>query len=72
MLFTDGTTKLLLARHLKRLACLLLEIRHSILEALSDGGQALIITHGGFIEAGAVACLPHADYSCMGGKLRLL
>ncbi len=38
----------------------------TIVEALPDGGRALIITHGGIVEAGAVASLPHADHSAWG------
>jgi broad specificity phosphatase PhoE len=30
----------------------------SIVNSLPDNGRALIITHGGFIEAGIAACLP--------------
>lgn len=33
---------------------------------LPEGGRALIITHGGIIEAGAVACLPQADHAAWG------
>jgi len=43
-----------------------LELWRSVVEALPDGGQALIITHGGIVEAGAVACLPHADHNVWG------
>jgi len=42
------------------------ELWRSIAEALSEGGSALIITHGGIIEAVAVACLPDADHSTWG------
>ncbi|RLC96340.1 MAG: hypothetical protein DRI77_08740 [Chloroflexi bacterium] len=38
----------------------------SIAMALPDEGGALLITHGGIIEAGAVACLPRADHSAWG------
>ena len=38
----------------------------SIAMALPDEGDALLITHGGIIEAGAVACLPRADHSAWG------
>lgn len=34
----------------------------SIAQALPDGKSALLITHGGIVEAGAVACLPQADH----------
>jgi len=42
------------------------ELWRSIAEALPDGGSALIITHGGIVEAGAVACLPDADHDIWG------
>ena len=38
----------------------------SIARALPDGGRALVITHGGIVEAGAVACLPQADHNTWG------
>jgi len=38
----------------------------SIVQRLPDGGQALIITHGGVVEAGAAACVPDADHRTWG------
>ena len=38
----------------------------SIVQRLPDGGQALVITHGGVVEAGAVACMPDADHHAWG------
>ncbi len=37
-----------------------------IVSGLPEEGRALIISHGGIIEAGAVACLPEADHSAWG------
>jgi hypothetical protein len=34
----------------------------SVVEAVPDGAAALVVGHGGGIEAGLVACLPDADY----------
>lgn len=34
----------------------------AILESVSEGSSALVITHGGIVQAGAVACLPDADH----------
>ncbi len=34
--------------------------------ALPDGGAALVISHGGIVEASAVACLPDADHAAWG------
>jgi uncharacterized protein len=39
---------------------------HTAVENLSDGGSALLVTHGGFVEAGAVASLPQADHEAWG------
>lgn len=41
----------------------LAELWCSIVKALPDGGCALIITHGGIVEAGVVGCLPRGDFS---------
>ena len=35
---------------------------------LPDGGRALIVTHGGFIEAGAVGFLPTEDHTSWGAS----
>lgn len=37
-----------------------------IVESVTDGGSALLITHGGIVEAGSVGCLPDADHSAWG------
>ena len=41
----------------------------SVLEATPEGGAALIISHGGVVEAGAVGCLPNFDYATAGAFL---
>ena len=33
---------------------------------ITEGGSALIVTHGGIVEAGAIACLPEADHAVWG------
>ena len=38
----------------------------SILDRIPQGGSALIISHGGVVELGVVACLPEADFSTWG------
>lgn len=38
----------------------------AIVESVPEGGQALVISHGGVVEAGAVACLPDADHHAWG------
>ncbi|MBZ0298145.1 MAG: histidine phosphatase family protein [Anaerolineae bacterium] len=35
-------------------------------EPITDGGSALVITHGGIVEAGAVGCLPNVDHAAWG------
>jgi len=42
------------------------ELWLSIARALPEGGRALVITHGGIVEAGAVACLLQADHNTWG------
>lgn len=54
----DGTT----AHIGRQLAALWL----SIVKAVPEGGSALVITHGGIVEAGAVGCLPEADHAAWG------
>ena len=39
---------------------------HSVAESLADGQSALLLTHGGLIEAGAVGVLPDADHKAWG------
>jgi broad specificity phosphatase PhoE len=40
-----------------------------IAQSLSDGQSALLVSHGGMIEAGAVAALPDADHQGWGAGL---
>ena len=35
-------------------------------ESLPDGGAALVITHGGVVEIGAVTCFPDANHAAWG------
>ena len=41
-----------------------------IARLLPDGGRALLVGHGGFIEGGAVAALPDADHAAWGRTAR--
>jgi broad specificity phosphatase PhoE len=50
----------------KRYAQRLLEYYTHLAESLADGGAALVITHGGVVEIGAVVCLPNADHAAWG------
>ena len=38
----------------------------NVARSLPAGGRALILSHGGFIEASAVGCLPDADHESWG------
>jgi broad specificity phosphatase PhoE len=51
------------ARYVRAQAGLL----RSIVERVPDGGAALVVSHGGIVEAGAVGCLPDADHRAWGG-----
>jgi broad specificity phosphatase PhoE len=42
----------------------------AIARALPEGGRALIVGHGGAIEAGAVAAFPNADHAAWGRTAR--
>ena len=41
----------------------------SIVSGLPANSRALIVSHGGIIELGAVGCLPDADHDAWGGML---
>jgi broad specificity phosphatase PhoE len=41
---------------------------NEIVRAVPDGGWALLVGHGGFIEAGAVGCLPDLNYRSWGAS----
>lgn len=51
------------ARFVERMAA----FWRSVAENLADGESALLITHGGLIEAGVVGVLPDADHVAWGG-----
>ena len=42
---------------------------HSVAKLLPDNAAALIVTHGGFAEAGAVGCLPHREHAAWGSYI---
>ncbi|MBI3741423.1 MAG: hypothetical protein HY257_06670 [Chloroflexi bacterium] len=41
----------------------------ALVAALPENGRALVISHGGMIEAGAIACAPDADHRAWGDAL---
>ena len=47
------------ARYLARLAA----VFQALARRLPEDGRALVVSHGGVLEAATVACLPHKDYS---------
>lgn len=47
----------------------LAELWAEIAQSLPEEGSALLITHGGNIEAGAVTCFPEADHAGWGAYL---
>ena len=49
-----------------RYAYQLAEVYRQLVEYLAEGRAALVINHGGVLELGAVACLPHADHESWG------
>jgi broad specificity phosphatase PhoE len=49
-----------------RFASLLADAMVDIASSLPEDGAALVISHGGFMEAAAVGCLPDKDFSTCG------
>lgn len=48
----------------------LADLWRTMAESLPERGAALIVTHGGIVEAGAVACLPDSDHAAWGPFMR--
>ena len=44
----------------------LAEFHLDVARSLREGNQALFVSHGGFIEASAVGCMPNADHETWG------
>ncbi|MBI5963852.1 MAG: hypothetical protein HY863_10290 [Chloroflexi bacterium] len=38
----------------------------NMMDVISEGGSTLVINHGGVVEMGVIACLPHLDFSAWG------
>lgn len=49
-----------------RYAHQLMDYYLKILERVPQGGSALVVSHGGVVELGVVACLPETDFSSWG------
>jgi broad specificity phosphatase PhoE len=52
-------------------ARLLLKFFTELAEDLADGRAALLVSHGGVVEIGAVACLPDNDHAAWGESLEV-
>lgn len=48
-------------RHATSYAQSLAKLWRELVALAGDGGSVLVVTHGGVIELGVAACLPHAD-----------
>lgn len=64
--FDEYTAPVLRGGAPKRYAERLIAWYTHLAESLPDGGAALVITHGGVVEIGAVACFPTADHTSWG------
>ncbi len=53
----------------KRYAQRLAEYYTHLAESLPEGDAALVITHGGVVEIGAVVCFPDADHAAWGNYI---
>ncbi len=49
-----------------RLGRKLVTLLRQIVTTLPEGGAALVVSHGGIVEAAAIVCLPDADYATWG------
>ena len=58
-----------LGRHSRGFAEAQARLWRSIVERVPDAGQALIVTHGLFVELGAVASVPEADPAAWGDAI---
>ena len=67
--FSEYTAPILQGGAAKRYAERLAAYYTHLAESLPDGGAALIITHGGVVEMGAVACFPTFDHAAWGNYI---
>jgi broad specificity phosphatase PhoE len=64
--FSEYTAPLLRNGAPARYARRLVEFYTRLAESLPEAGSALVITHGGVVEIGVVACLPESDHVSLG------
>lgn len=43
------------------------QLLHSVAQTLPEGGAALLVSHGGIVEAQVAVCLTDADFAALGG-----
>lgn len=67
--FDEYTAPLLRSGAPKRYAERLVTFYTHLAESLPDGGAALVVTHGGVVEIGAVACFPDANHAAWGSHV---
>ena len=67
--FDEYTIPVLCGGPAKRYGASLLAYYSHLAESLPDGGAALVISHGGVVELGAVACLPNANHVIWGNHV---
>lgn len=64
--YADVARAIKLGRHAASYAKTLAQLWRELIVLAGDGGSVLVVTHGGVIEIGVVACLPNADPSPWG------
>lgn len=64
--YADVARAIKLGRHAANYAKTLSQLWRELIVLAGDGGSVLVVTHGGVIEMGVVACLPNADPALWG------
>lgn len=64
--FADVARAVKLGRHAANYAQDMVKLWRELIALAGDGGNVLVVTHGGVIELGVVACLPRADAAAWG------
>ena len=64
--FAEAALAIARGRAAARFAAQQAEVWREVVSSVPDGSSALIITHGGIVELGAVGCLPQADHAAWG------
>ncbi len=64
--FARYTQQMKESKHVARYMKIQSALLHEVVTQLDDGSSALIVSHGGVVEAGAVGCLPQFDWATAG------